>query len=420
MKQCVSRVPSFPNLSLRAERGNLVAARAVATSTRSPRRCAPRDDKLGTRESSALVAGHCGLNYDRRRFAIGTIETNGRNNLTRRTKALVTGGAGFIGSHLVDGLLDSGYDVAVVDNLSSGQLRNLNHQATFYHAELKDARLNQIIQRERPEIVFHLAAQSSVRQSALDPVADADANVMGTIRLIAAAASEGVEKIIFSSTGGAIYGDPETIPCDEDTPVNPLTPYALSKYVGEQYLELFHDTYGLDYTILRYANVYGPGQNPDGEAGVIAIFTGMMLSERRPQIFGDGLQERDFVYVSDVVQANLAVVNKGHGRTYNIGTGQQVSVAQIYEMLQRITGFEQEPDYRPRRTGEVRHIALDSTRAEAELKWKPQVPLEEGLRRSVDYVRASFSQRANRVGATSERRRQHANPTRAVANGSNR
>lgn len=340
--------------------------------------------------------------------------------MTRRTKALVTGGAGFIGSHLVDGLLDHGYDVAVVDNLTSGQLRNLNHQATFYHAELNDVRLNQIIQRERPEIVFHLAAQSSVRQSAIDPVADADANVMGTIRLIAAAASEGVEKFIFSSTGGAIYGDPEKIPCDEDTPVNPLTPYGLSKYVGEQYLELFNETYGLDYTILRYANVYGPGQNPDGEAGVIAIFAGMMLSERRPHIFGDGLQERDFIYVSDVIQANLAAINRGHGRTYNIGTGRQVSVVRIYEMLQAITEFDQDPDYRPRRTGEVRNIALDSTRAEKELKWTPEVSLEEGLRRSVEYVRASFSQRANRVGSTVERRRHHANPASAVANGSDR
>ena len=339
--------------------------------------------------------------------------------MTERTKALVTGGAGFIGSHLVDELLENGYDVAVVDNLSSGQLRNLNHQATFHHAELNDVRLNQIIQRERPEIVFHLAAQSSVRQSSLDPVADADANVMGTIRLVAAAAAEGVEKIIFSSTGGAIYGDPETIPCDEDTPINPLTPYALSKYVGEQYLELFNETYGLDYTILRYANVYGPGQNPDGEAGVIAIFAGMMLSERRPQIYGDGLQQRDFVYVSDVVRANLAAVNKGHGRTYNIGTGQQVSVEQIYQMLQQITGFEQEPDYRPKRAGEVLNIALDSARAQQELRWTPEVSLEEGLRRSVEYVRASLAQRTNRLGATSDRRRHHTNPAHAGADGSN-
>lgn len=340
--------------------------------------------------------------------------------MTVRTKVLVTGGAGFIGSHLVDGLLDNGYDVAVVDNLSSGQLRNLNHQATFHHAELNDVRLAQIIQRERPEIVFHLAAQSSVRRSAIDPVADADSNVMGTIRLIAAAAAEGVEKFIFSSTGGTIYGDPETIPCDEDTPVNPLTPYALSKYVGEKYLELFNETYGLDYTILRYANVYGPGQNPDGEAGVIAIFAGMMLGERRPQIYGDGLQKRDFVYVSDVVKANLAAVNKGDGRTYNIGTAQPVSIARIYELLQELTGFDQEPDYRPKRTGEVLNIALDSTRAEQELKWTAEVSLEEGLKRSVEYVRASLSQRANRVGAPADRRRHHANPAPAVADGSDK
>ena len=348
------------------------------------------------------------------------IERNGRNKLTRRTKALVTGGAGFIGSHLVDGLLDSGYDVAVVDNLSSGQLRNVSHGTTFYHADLNDVRLNQIVQRERPEIVFHLAAQSSVRQSAVDPVADADANVMGTIRLIAAAAAEGVEKFIFSSTGGAIYGDPETIPCDEDTPVNPLTPYALSKYVGEQYLELFHETYGLDYTILRYANVYGPGQNPDGEAGVVAIFTGMMLNGRRPQIFGDGFQERDFVYVLDVVRANLAAINRGHGRTYNIGTGHPVSVARIYEMLQEITEFNEEPDYRPRRAGEVLSIALDSTRAEQELKWMPEVPLREGLARSVEYAKVSLSHRASRVSLTPERRRHRANPAQAAGNGFNR
>ena len=194
--------------------------------------------------------------------------------MSEPTKALVTGGAGFIGSHLVNALLEHGYAVAVVDNLATGQLRNVNHQATFYHAELNDARLQQIIQRERPELVFHLAAQSSVRQSAADPVADAGSNVMGAIRLIAAAAAEGVEKFIFSSTGGAIYGNPDTIPCDENTPVDPLTPYALSKHVGELYLKLFSDTYGLDYTILRYANVYGPGQNPHGEAGVIAIFAG--------------------------------------------------------------------------------------------------------------------------------------------------
>ena len=334
------------------------------------------------------------------------------------TKALVTGGAGFIGSHLVNGLLESGYAVAVVDNLVTGQLRNLNHQATFYHAEINDARLAQIIQRERPEIVFHLAAQTSVRQSAVDPVSDADANVLGTIRLLAAAASEGVEKFIFSSTGGAIYGDPETIPCDEDTPINPLTPYGLSKRVGEQYVELFHDTYGLDYTILRYANVYGPRQDPHGEAGVVAIFAGMMLEGERPQIFGDGLQERDFVFVSDVVAANLAAIHRGHGRTYNIGAGNPVSVKQIYALLQEATGFDQEPEYRPRRAGEVLNIALDSSRAATELRWEPEVSLEEGLNQTVDHIRSAASQRSSRVGDTPPRRRHQAPASPSTAGGS--
>ena len=231
--------------------------------------------------------------------------------MTESTKVLVTGGAGFIGSHLVKGLLNHGYSVAVVDDLSSGQLGNLDRRATFYHAPINDPGINQIIRREGPELIFHLAAQSSVRQSTQDPVADADANVLGTIRLLDAAAAEGVDKIIFSSTGGAIYGNPDTIPCDEATPVNPLTPYALSKYVSELYLELFYRTYELRYTILRYANVYGPGQNPNGEAGVVAIFAGLMLRGRVPNIYGDGLQERDFVYVSDVVEANLAAMHQG-------------------------------------------------------------------------------------------------------------
>ena len=333
------------------------------------------------------------------------------------TKALVTGGAGFIGSHLVNGLLDSGYSVAVVDNLASGQLRNLNHQATFYHAELNDARLDQIIQRERPEIVFHLAAQSSVRQSAVDPLTDADTNVLGTVRLLSAAASEGVEKFIFSSTGGAIYGDPETIPCDEDTPVNPLTPYALSKRVGEQYLELFHDTYGLDYTILRYANVYGPGQDPHGEAGVVSIFAGMMLKGERPHIFGDGSQQRDFVFVSDVVEANLSAIHRGHGRTYNIGTGDPVSIARVYSLLQEIAGFDQEPDYRPRRAGEVLNIALASGRAARELLWEPQVSLEEGLALTVDHIRKTQARQSSRVGASAERRRHHSPPSPSASGG---
>ncbi len=317
--------------------------------------------------------------------------------MTESTKVLVTGGAGFIGSHLVNGLLDNGYSVAVVDDLSSGQLRNLDHRATFYHAPINDQRVKQIIQREGPEIIFHLAAQSSVRQSTLDPVADADSNVLGTIRLLDAAASEGVEKIVFSSTGGAIYGNPDTIPCDEDTLVNPLTPYALSKYVSELYLELFYRTYGLQYTILRYANVYGPGQDPNGEAGVIAIFAGLMLRGRSPNIYGDGEQERDFVYVSDIVEANLAAMYRGDGRIYNIGSGEPVTINRICSLLQECTEFNQEPVYRPRRAGDVLKIALDHGRASRELGWEPKISLEEGLRHSVDYVREASVRRSARA-----------------------
>ncbi len=317
--------------------------------------------------------------------------------MAESTKVLVTGGAGFIGSHLVNGLLDQGYSVAVVDDLSSGQLRNLDHRATFYHSSVNDPRIGQIIQREGPEIIFHLAAQSSVRQSTVDPVADADSNVLGTIRLLSIAAAEGVDKIVFSSTGGAIYGNPDTVPCDEDTPVNPLTPYALSKYVCELYLELFNRTYGLQYTILRYANVYGPGQDPNGEAGVIAIFAGLMLRGRSANIYGNGLQERDFVYVSDVVEANLAAAYRGDGRIYNIGTGHPVTINHIYSLLQESAEFHHEPVHRPRRAGEVLKIALDSSRAAKELGWEPQVPLEEGLRRTVDYIRESGIRRSARA-----------------------
>ena len=317
--------------------------------------------------------------------------------MTESTKVLVTGGAGFIGSHLVNGLLDNGHSVAVVDDLSSGQLRNLDHRATFYHAPINDQRVKQIIQREGPEIIFHLAAQSSVRQSTLDPVTDADSNVLGTIRLLDAAASEGVEKIVYASTGGAIYGNPDTIPCDEDTPVNPLTPYALSKYVSELYLELFYRTYGLQYTILRYANVYGPGQDPNGEAGVIAIFAGLMLRGRSPNIYGDGEQERDFVYVSDIVEANLAAMYRGDGRIYNIGSGEPVTINRICSLLQKCTELDQKPVYRPRRAGDVLKIALDHSRATRELGWEPKIPLEEGLRHSVDYVRQASVRRSARA-----------------------
>ena len=314
------------------------------------------------------------------------------------TKVLVTGGAGFIGSHLVDRLLHDGYAVAVIDDLSAGHLRRRDQGAAFHHASINDhPKMRQIIQRESPRIIFHLAAQSNVIQSHNDPAADANANVLGTINLLSVAAAEGVSKIVFSSTGGAIYGNPDAIPCDEDTPVFPLVPYALSKYIGELYLELFYQMYQLDYTILRYANVYGPGQNPNGEAGVIAIFANEMIGRRRPKIYGDGEQERDFVYVSDVVEANLAAMERGNGQIYNIGTGEPVTINRIYSLIQKYTNFNEEADYRPRRAGEVLKIALDPGRACRELGWEPKVSLEEGLRLSVEDVHKRRAPRSARA-----------------------
>lgn len=314
-------------------------------------------------------------------------------------KALVTGGAGFIGSHLVNRLVADGHPVVVIDNLSTGQLRRVNPQAAFYHTDLNDAGVERIIQREQPELVFHLAAQSSVRQSTIDPAADANSNIVGTVRLISACADQGAEKFIFSSTGGAMYGNlaPDEIPCAEDAPAYPLSPYGLSKQVGELYLELFQRNYGLDYTVLRYANVYGPGQSPHGEAGVIAIFAGLMLDAKRPIIYGDGSQERDFVYVSDVVDANLAAVERGDGGTYNIGTGAPVTIRRIYELLQGIIGYADDPTLQPRRAGDVASVALDSTRAAAELHWQPSVTLETGLQLTVDHLRRATVQRTTRV-----------------------
>ena len=241
-------------------------------------------------------------------------------------KALVTGGAGFIGSHLVDRLLAEGFRVAIIDDLSAGKLKNLNPAATFYHADITHSAIDEIFSREQPDFVFHLAARVSVTYSAQHPVDNAEVNVIGTLRLLDTARRIGLEKFIFSSTGGAIYGNPEDNPCSEATPVSPISPYGLSKYMAEQYIELFHRLYRLNYTNLRYGNVYGPRQDADGEAGVIAIFIQSILDGHQPRIFGDGTQERDFVYVDDIVEANMRAIEHGSHRTLNIGSGKGASV----------------------------------------------------------------------------------------------
>ena len=308
--------------------------------------------------------------------------------MTDPKTALVTGGAGFIGSHLVDRLLSLGYKVVVIDDLSHGKRQNLNPAAVFYHTDIAQVQADEVFQQQRPGLVFHLAAQISVSRSTRDPVKDAEINTIGTLHLLEAARRHGVDKFIYSSTGGALYGDPKTNPCTERSPIMPLSPYGLSKFLAEKYVELYYRLHHLNYTALRYGNVYGPRQDPDGEAGVVAIFSQAMLAGRPVQIFGDGSQERDFVYVGDVVESNICAIDAGGGSAFNIGTGKGIRVTDIFEALRSITQYKGDPVYRPARTGDVYKIRLSYAKAARELGWSPRVGLEEGLRKTVEYFRA--------------------------------
>jgi UDP-glucose 4-epimerase len=303
-------------------------------------------------------------------------------------KVLVTGGAGFIGSNLVDALIEAGHEVVVVDNFVTGQRRNLNPRATCYEVDLRSPEIEQIIAEERPDLIDHHAAHADVRESVDDPIYNAEVNVLGTVRLLQLAVRYGVKKMIFISTGGAIYGEPQSLPCTEDHPATPLSPYGASKLAGEVYLETYRQTFGLDYTILRYGNVYGPRQDTDAEEGrVIAIFTQLMLAGRTPKIHGTGEQERDFVYVGDCVDANLRALTAGSGGVFNIGTGRGASILQIAQLLKHASGYPGEFAHGPERPGEVYRITLDWSRARQELGWSPTMPLEEGLIKTVEYFR---------------------------------
>ena len=304
---------------------------------------------------------------------------------------LVTGGAGFIGSHLVDRLLSLGNKVVVVDDLSSGRLQNLNKGAVFYHTSINHPSIEEIIQREQPDIINHHAAQISVSESVRDPVKDAEINIQGTIRLAELARRYGIVKFILASSGGTLYGEPEENPCNEQHPIRPLSPYGLSKSSAERYLEMYYQTYRLNYVTLRYGNVYGPRQDPHGEAGVIAIFAKAMLEGKQPRIFGTGEQERDFVYIDDVVDANVAAMEDGHGE-YNVGTGHATSVSRIFQMLKGIIKYKWDPIYGPARPGEVFSVSLDSTKLEKGLDWMPKQDLEEGLRLTAKYFQESLKE----------------------------
>ena len=304
-------------------------------------------------------------------------------------RALVTGGAGFIGSNVVDGLLARGDEVTVVDNLTTGRRENLEQAlaggATLVEADIRDAEaLADLFGQVKPEVVFHLAAQIDVRKSAADPAFDARVNVEGTINVLQAARGAGTPRVVSTSTGGAIYGEAQQIPTPESHPNAPEAPYGQSKFAAEGYCELFRRLYGLSTVSLRYGNVYGPRQDPLGEAGVIAIFCGRAKSGERPVVFGDGLQTRDYVHVHDVVAANLAAAESNSDGAFNVGTGVESSVLDVIEALNEAAGDSQlEFEHAPERPGEVRHIALDASRARELLGWEPQMPLAEGLEQTL-------------------------------------
>lgn len=302
-------------------------------------------------------------------------------------KILVTGGAGFIGSHIVDRLVQEGYGVVVADNLSTGKRRNVNRAARFYRTDIGSWWLERVFRRERPAVVCHHAAQMNVRRSVQDPKFDAETNILGTLNVLRNAIKYGVRKFIFASSGGAVYGEPEKLPVSESHPMRPGSPYGISKAVGDEYLRYFYDADGLEYVSLRYANVYGPRQDPYGEAGVVAIFTQKMLLGEQPIINGNGRQTRDFVFVDDVVEANIAALSKEAHGIYNVGTGQETTINELFGVLAGLINPSVREVHGPAKKGEQLRIALDSSRLHRELDWEPKVALKDGLARTVDYYR---------------------------------
>ena len=308
--------------------------------------------------------------------------------MTSRKAALVTGGAGFIGSHVADRLVQEGFRVAVVDSLATGHTQNVNPKASFYKVDIRSPALRDVFAKERPAFVFHLAAQASVVRSVEKPALDAQVNILGTINLLEQCRSFGVQRFIYTSTGGALYGEPEKLPCDESHPIRPLSPYGASKHAAEVYVHMYGALHGLKYTVLRFSNVYGPRQDPEGEAGVVAIFTKRLLAGQESFIFGDGTQQRDFVYVSDAVEANWKALTQKKNDVFNIGTGRGASVNDVAKTLVKLTRAKKLPAKAPPRKGEVYKIYLDVRKAKRGLGWSPKVSLAEGLRHTVDYFRA--------------------------------
>jgi UDP-glucose 4-epimerase len=295
-------------------------------------------------------------------------------------KILLTGGAGFIGSWVADIFIQQGHEILIIDDLSSGVESNINKHAEFVKCDIRDKELlSKVFKDFKPDVVDHHAAQINVRTSVDDPVYDAEINIIGSLNILELCRVHSVNKFIFASTGGAIYGQPELLPADEDTKAMPISPYGTSKYAVEKYMNYYNEIYGLGYASLRYSNVYGPRQNPHGEAGVVAIFCNKILANEPCKIFGDGTQSRDYVYVSDVAQANILAVCANSG-CYNIGTGVETTVLQLSRLLaDSIKGYSVDIEHTEKRAGEVQRISLDNSYSKDQLGWSPQIDIKQGI-----------------------------------------
>ena len=302
-------------------------------------------------------------------------------------KIMVTGGAGFIGSHIVDAYLAAGHEVTIVDNLSTGRKENLNPAAEFIHMDIRDRAIAGVFAERRFDAVNHQAAQMDVRRSVEDPIYDADNNVIGLLNILQNCAHHGVKRVIFASSGGAVYGEQQSFPADETHKTDPCSPYGITKLTGEKYLYFFALNYGLRYVALRYANVYGPRQNPHGEAGVVAIFCKMLLGGERPTINGDGSQTRDFVYVGDVVRASLLSLQLERNENLNIGTGVETDINEIFRRLNGLCGAGAPEIHGPAKPGEQFRSVIDYRKAERMLGWRPEIDLGAGLAKTVEYFR---------------------------------
>lgn len=306
-------------------------------------------------------------------------------------KILMTGGAGFIGSNITDALLAKEHDVIVFDNLSSGKKENVDKKARFYKADIYNKKeVNEVFKKEKPQIVIHNAAQIDVRKSVEDPFFDAQVNILGSINVLNACVENKVKKIIFASSGGSVYGECKSLAPKEDAKTNPLYPYAIAKNSVENYINFYSVVHGLDYTILRYGNVYGPRQDPHGEAGVVAIFAGRMLKNEEILVFGDGKQMRDYVYAGDVVNANIKSLTEGKNQVINIGTGKAVSVNELIKLISKSVGYKKKAVHKPKRNGELFKSFLNINKAKDVLSWTPKVNMEQGIKLTVAYLKREY------------------------------